>query len=198
MLDIEMKAVQVDLYTNMQRACTQETCDKKSDINYIDAAITEIYETIDELEGITCSKETCSQIRVEADEKGNNIQAEVENLEINTCTLKTCSKLQRMIETIDNCMGNPWDANCLEDYSTSNSMPKTMKTFSECFRNGITLETLDLIKYLFLFSSPSSSACVSQFSRPSSLPSVLASLCPMNTCSAMESCLLDPGSESLQ
>ena len=110
MLDIEMKAVQVDLYTNMQRACTQETCDKKSDINYIDAAITEIYETIDELEGITCSKETCSQIRVEADEKGNNIQAEVENLEINTCTLKTCSKLQRMIETIDNCMGNPWGA----------------------------------------------------------------------------------------
>ena len=134
LLDIEMKAVQVDLYTNIQGSCSKETCDKKSDKSYIDAAITEIYETIDLLEDNTCSKETCSQIQFEADEKGNNIQADIEKLQINTCSMKTCSKLQGEIQTIDNCMENPWDVNCMDNFPTSNSMPKTITTFSECFR----------------------------------------------------------------
>ena len=134
LLDIEMNAVQMDLNSNIQGSCSKETCDKKSEKRYIDAAITEIYETIDELEGNTCSKETCSQIQVEADEKGNNIQAEIEKLEINTCSMKTCNNLQREIETIDNCMENPWDVNCIDNFPTSNSMPITITTFSECFR----------------------------------------------------------------
>ena len=133
--------------------CTKETCDKKSDKSYVDSAITDIHEILDELEDNTCSKETCNNIYVEVDslkkntcrdETCNNIQAEIDNLEMNTCSMETCSNIQRRVENIDNCMENPWDITCKEHFSTSNSIPESIKSFSDCFRYGHMVTKLEI------------------------------------------------------
>ena len=203
MLDTEIKTVQVDLYTNIQGTCTKETCDKKSDKSSFDAAITDIYDIMEEIEENTCRKEICHNIQVEAEnlkkdtctkEKCNNIQGEVDKLEMNTCSMEICSNIQRGVENIDICMEDPWDMSCKEHFSTSNSMPETITSFSECFKYGVHSFIFIILSICYLSSSPSSSSCASKFPSSSSLPSVLTSLCPINTCSAIESCLLDPGS----
>ena len=154
MLDTEIKTVQMDLYTSIQGTCSKETCDKKSDKSYIDTAITDIYEIMDDLEGNTCSKETCHNIQVEAEnlkkntcreEKCIKIQGEVDKLKMNTCSIEICSNIQKGIENIDICMENPWDMICKELFSSSNSMPETVTSILECFRYGL---------HSFVFSIP--------------------------------------------
>ena len=83
MLDTEIKTVQGDLYTSIQGTCTKETCDKKSDKSSFDAAITDIYDIMEELEENTCRKEIC-----------HNIQVEAENLKKDTCTKEKCNNIQ--------------------------------------------------------------------------------------------------------
>ena len=178
MLDTEIKTVQMDLYTSIQGTCSKEICDKKSDKSYIDAVITNIYEIMDDLEGNTCSKETCHNIQVEAEilkkntcreEKCIKIQREVDELEGNTCSKETCHNIQVEAENLtkNTCR----EEKCIKIQGEVDKLKMNTCSIEICSNIQKGIENIDIC-----MENPWDMICKELFSSSNSMPETVTSI----------------------